>query len=396
MTICTLALVGSVHSIGHAADGVETGMSGQTEISTAAPPTPTSGAPGYLDPERRARLEHQGHSVTDIYTALSLEERSGIPLERWLAERRQGREWPAIIEELMQGRPLPKRRFSETARSLTYEEMSRLMDEGYALADISAAGSITEKYGSDPRDLLEKHQNGLAWEIIDEQEAISWREGQVDEVRGAVGDRPTGIEQLPKKDQAPKQPGLKTRTNLTTGELGLLLEAGLAEPEILEADRLAHGLGVNLRSAIVERRPGENLKDVVKRVEEKRPPSERAATLRGPHPNEEERLAMFAETTGLTETELRTLRTQGKSWVEITGVKAPDGGLTQYDLANAWGITDHLLVERATELGFSILDVRQAYELGKLTGRPPEDVLALKTSTNTWRDVVLMLNVDLR
>ncbi|MDP3487134.1 MAG: hypothetical protein Q8S19_04275 [Bacillota bacterium] len=50
-----------------------------------------------------ARLERQGHDSADIYTALDLQERTGVPLEAWLAARNSGKSWEVAIKELAKG-----------------------------------------------------------------------------------------------------------------------------------------------------------------------------------------------------------------------------------------------------------------------------------------------------
>ncbi|MBT9175830.1 MAG: hypothetical protein DDT20_00130 [Firmicutes bacterium] len=135
------------------------GSSGQAPSQSKASPQVSS--------EELARYEKQGHTPSDVYTALSLLEQTGIPIAKWLATRKAGKTWPEAIEQLAKGVKLERKPLDpEKSRTLTQQEILQLMREGYAGEDIREASSILFNYGGDVRHLLRLKQSGRAWTDI--------------------------------------------------------------------------------------------------------------------------------------------------------------------------------------------------------------------------------------
>lgn len=425
----------------------------KAEPAPKSPVRPGNGSM-YIDPDRRAELERQGHSRTEIYTALALEEQTGVPVERWLEGRKQGKEFPELIQELAKGKVLERPKYADDARNLGEETIRALLDEGYSSADIMSAGDVLAQYGGDPREYLKRHLAGESWVAIREAEHKKWSAEQEKKAKelpqfwlgkdglaeatesgltkneikalmkqGFTLEEILGVDALAYKlgldireIAAAKRPDqslrdaleeaahryveapavnkclLNTKAGLTTEEVDALVAAGESAAEIVAADSRAYLLGLDLKSVAAGKKNGEKLAAAVERAHRERTPAERAAMLKKPHPHEETRVKFFAEKTGRTEAEIRKLRAEGKSWIEIDGWKSPDGQPSVYEIADSFGITDHNFLERALELGFSFYDVRQANRIAQSVNLPIEDVLAVKTSENTWDDVIRALS----
>lgn len=418
----------------------------------------------YIDPARLERLQSEGHSLTEIYTARSLEAQTGVPTERWLEGRKQGKDFSTLIRELAAGIPLEKPRRFESARNLGEALVRAFMDEGYHSSDIMECGDILAQYGGDPRALMARHQAGESWAAIRESEERRWREtldrqakespgfalgidGKAEatesgltkaeivaylkqgftlneimtvdttaylnglDIRKIVAakrpDQPLmdalyeALARLKPAQPTPDQQTsggqtvrtfIKTWAGLSDEQMEALQASGLSLNEIATVESRAYVLGVDLKAVIAAMQPGEKLAEAIERAHWERPAAERAAVLKKPHVFEEMLDEYYADTTGRTVAEIRKLRGERKSWIEIKGYKSSDGNPSVYDLADSWGITDHSLLERALEMGYSSYDVRQATRVAQSLSLSMVDVLALKTPGNTWDYVVRVIS----
>ena len=128
-----------------------------------------------IDSTDLARLERLGHDSSDIYTALNLQERTGVPIESWLDARKAGKSWEVAIKELAKGLPLKRPPVNAAAsRELTTEEVKQLMIEGYSGADVIAVGELVYLYGGDPLALLQLRQQGIEWAELRAAEEEKW------------------------------------------------------------------------------------------------------------------------------------------------------------------------------------------------------------------------------
>lgn len=408
----------------------------------------------YVLPDQMKMFEDQGHSRSDVYTAASLEKQTGVPMERWLSLRKEGKDWPAAIAELAAGMKLERAPRMEGARNLTEEEIRALVDQGVRGDDILAVGEILSLYGGDYAHLIRRHQNGESWEAIRE-EAEARRSAELakkskdepvwfalgadgkgtktlsgltkDEVRAflvmgyaldeimqadtfahawgvdlreAVSAKRNDQSLLDalrevesrrsaaKGDPATKIGDTCTPLGLTEQEAEELIARGDSRAEVLDASALAYALGLDMRQVIAGRRAGEGLKEAVDRADRARSQAERRAKIRGPRPDEETLVALYAQKTGKSAAEVRAERAAGKAWAEIEGIRSADGLPTQYDLADSWGITDHRIVEDALQRGLTMSEVHQGDVIADATGMPLDKVLAMKSPDITWDEII--------
>ncbi|MDP3488014.1 MAG: hypothetical protein Q8S19_08815, partial [Bacillota bacterium] len=461
----------------------ESGQSGQA-------PGQLKKAPFEIDSAELARLEKQGHSKSDIYTALSLQEQTGVALASWLAVRKSGKTWPEAIEQLAKGKKLERKPMNpEDSRVLTQQEILELMYEGYSGADILEASNLLFYYCGEPRHLLELHRNGLSWEDIGQSQAEAWNEKMsgpkdpygfgwgkheatttqsglskqevaellekgftlseiinADSLAASLGIDFKSIakdtspkaslkdavtkkySQLTPSERAEAQKKVKpldeeqlqslaaqtgrsvaelkvnqpkivlvkfeesetTLSGLTQEEVLALVALGLDIEEIISADAEAHALGLNFKSIMVNRKPGQSLTALVREADKNTPADQRNVVASRKQPTEADLLKMYANKTGKSQQELALLRSAGKSWREIMGI--PEEELAQaMQLAESWGLKDRELVLQALTQGLWVNDAYQAALLAPATNLTASQILTMKKRDNTWMDVIAVL-----
>ncbi|MDP3488122.1 MAG: hypothetical protein Q8S19_09355, partial [Bacillota bacterium] len=208
------------------------------------------------------RLEKQGHALEDIYTALDLQDKTGVPLAKWLAERKTGKTWPEAIEKLAKGVPLKKRALSDEGWEMTEKEIYALLKEGYPSEDVMAASSLVYNYGSSPKTLLNRRLAGESWEEIRKDLDTKWRESQAKKGAGFL---------LGEDGKAET-----TATGLHKKEISALLEQRYTLDDILRADAVADALGVDFRAVAAQKPKGKTLYEAVLGADASRTPEERA------------------------------------------------------------------------------------------------------------------------
>jgi len=450
-------------------------------------PAPVTNNPSRLqiDPEKYKKLESQGFTAEDIYTALNLQNQTGKPLEETLAfKKNTGKSWPEVLRELGQGMTITQERqpLALETRNLTPEEIRAFVNEGYSSEDILAAGEITYVYGSDPRELLLRRSQGETWANIDKDEGAKWRARQEAFVKEVQANPAAGL-------FFGKEKSTTTRSGLTRDEIASLNKLGYSIDDIVQADSMAYSLGLDLR-AIAAQKPKEmSLVEAVWDAEQKRPIEERLARAKQqPKPDRQTELVILSKATGrsvqelidsrvlenywingLTDTQSRLTREelealaekgytaeeiiQADGWAYSLGLdirqivakkradqsllaavreadmarplaeriaaierqakpdeatmkrilsqdpkglpkNPPPGPAYVYDdyaLAESWGITDRDFVKQVLDRGFKIGEVYQIVQIARDTGKSPQEVMVLKTETNTWVDVAQTL-----
>ncbi|MDP3487721.1 MAG: hypothetical protein Q8S19_07295 [Bacillota bacterium] len=429
----------------------------------------SGGAPGQLkkspfEIERAEleRLEKQGHSLEDIYTALDLQAKTGLPLAKWLAERKAGKTWPQAIEKLAKGIQLKKRALSHDGREMTEKEIYALLKEGYPSEDVMTAVGLVYDYGSNPKTLLDRRLAGESWESVSRDLDTNWRESQAkkgdgfllgedgkaettatglhkkeisilleqgytvgdilraDAVADALGvdfravaaQKPIGKtlyqavldmdasrtpeekvqarkNQQSKGEVRVKLEGGVSPSGLTESEVNALVSRGHNPEEVLAADALAKSLGLEFRKIAGNKRPEQSWLDAVRQADKERTVTK--DTLPGQQPTEEMLLKHYSRALEKTEAELKAARSSGKSWQDITGQPVMSREEHALNQAKTWGLTEEALVLQALKQGLEAFDAYQAALLSKNSKMSAGEILKLKTTTNTWVDVLKIL-----
>jgi len=268
-----------------------------------------------IPPEALARLEKQGHLPSDVYTALSLEEQTGIPIAKWLEARKSGKTWPAAIEQLAKGVKLERKPLDpEKSRNLTQQEILQLMHEGYSGEDIKEASSILFNYGGDVRHLLRLKQSGRAWDDIRRDHATAWQE------KMSGPNDPYGFG-FGKDGKA-----THTRTGLSKQEVAEIIKLGYKLEEILKADALAAALGLELKPLVRAEGP---LTDAVLKAYASLTPAQREQAKSKVKPLTESDLKEIAAQTG------RSLADINASQNRVVAVRFGDRDTTPSGLTSA-------------------------------------------------------------
>ena len=292
--------------------------------TVAANPGQSSQAPGQvkkslnIDSEELACYEKQGHTPSDVYTALSLEDQTGIPIAKWLAARKAGTTWPEAIEQLAKGVKLERKPLDPAkSRTLTQQEILELMYEGYSGEDIMQASSLMFNYGGDARHLLQLRKNGRPWEDLIKEHANAWQEkmsGPKDPYNFGLG-----------KDGK----ATHTKTGLSKKEVAEIMDLGYPLEEILKADALAAALGLELKPLV---KAGEPLTDTVLRIYASLTPSQREQAKSKVKPLSEADLKQIAAQTGRSLADIKASQNRVVA-VRFEGRETTPSGLTPDEVA---------------------------------------------------------------
>ncbi|MBS3936980.1 MAG: hypothetical protein KGZ50_00205 [Peptococcaceae bacterium] len=374
-----------------------------------------SKASAQVSSEELARYEKQGHTPSDVYTALGLLEQTGIPIVKWLAARKAGKTWSEAIEQLAKGVKLERQPLDpEKSRTLTPQEILQLMREGYAGEDIREASSILFNYGGDVRHLLQLKRSGRAWDDIRRDHATAWQE----KMSGSNDPYGFGFGQDGKATH--------TRTGLSKQEVAEIVKLGYKLEEILKADALAAALGLELKPLV---KAGEPLTDTVLRIYASLTPSQREQAKSKVKPLSESDLKEIAAQTGRSLADIKASQNRvvavrfgdrettpsGLTPAEVVALVASGIDLKELILAdtyaNARGLNFRAILT-ARKSGISLMElvketdrntpaaarkvttpVKQPTEeelveiYAARTGKPRVEVAALRSLGKTWREI---------
>lgn len=271
---------------------------------------PGGALPFKVDHDEVTHFEQQGHSKSDVYTALNLQEQTGVPVGKWLEAIKRGLTWVGAIEELAKDKPLEKLPINkEGSRTLSEQEITDLIYDGYSGLDIIEAGKITYLYGGEPRALLELHKNGLTWAEIKQREAAAWSKS-------------TGVSAPDSYSFGWGVNGQDTTTpsGLSKQEVAEMMTQGFTLAAILNADSMAASLGIDFRTIVRGISPEASLHDAVREHYSKLTPAERDEARSKVKPPSGEALEEFTKQTGLSADTLKTRK--------VVSVKLGDSGKT--------------------------------------------------------------------
>lgn len=120
-------------------------------ISPSLPGTLAGKAAAELPPiatEQVLELVALGYARTDVFTAVDLEQKSGLSAEVWLERHATGASWTEIVQEM--GIPLtaPFVQWRGEMPLVDGPTMKRYQDQGYSMRDVFSAAHMADQYGT--------------------------------------------------------------------------------------------------------------------------------------------------------------------------------------------------------------------------------------------------------
>lgn len=226
----------------------------QEQIEAVAAFTP--GSP--VHPVKLKQLKEAGLSESDVYTALSLQENTGVHFDRWVELRAAGLTWEQAIGQLHGDKPIPLHPASPDWKPLTEAELTRWAKEGYSDSDILTASEVAYRYGGDLAVLLAEKKAGKSWDKIREAEHVRHAKA-----KGAVA----AIDDFTLGDDGKAE---ATSSGLTKAQIRQFMAKGYSLPDVMRADGYAHAFGLKLSDMLPNVTSGQDLMEHVRKAREAR------------------------------------------------------------------------------------------------------------------------------